>query len=277
MKKRRLLIFSIINLIATFLPYGLINMETNYFLWKDNRCFAPKSPLILGILNGINIINAITIYVSAVSLLIVAIVCLNKNIIKEKIVKTLTVISVCANLFFCYHICEFLQYKYVNIGVLLAIVACIGIIISLSEFDKKNLLILGASLVLSLPTFVVRYRIDIEGPIEIIYYSVQTYFCSIYNNLIYGDISWITAIPSLMVIYYVIKSVACVLTNCVKKNRVVKILLGWMIIAFGLDVFIGILDNYKMNIFPTYPIAILLLGTYLHSEKKSNKVKQSEN
>ncbi len=200
MKKMLIAILSILNLLTTFLPYGLLSTGENYFLWKWHKMDDLKLERIREISDSVNTWNTIIIYITAILLLIssvVYMVCDNKII--AKIVKLMAVASICVNLFFCYHLYDAYIYKYMNIGVLFAISICISIIAFVSDFKKRSLLILSGAMILSFPSFVVMHKFDVESDIEAVPYSVQMYFFQLYKNIVIETDLWKKAIPSLVV------------------------------------------------------------------------------
>ena len=155
MKKMLIAILSLLNLLTTFLPYGLLSTGKNCFLWEWNKMDELLPERICKIVDSVNVWNTIIIYAIAVLLIISSVVYyLCDNEITTQIVKLIAMVSICANLFFCYHLYEYHVYKYVNIGVLHAIGLCVYIITLLSDFKKRALLILGVAILLTFPSFV---------------------------------------------------------------------------------------------------------------------------
>ncbi len=264
MKKMLIAILSILNFLTTFLPYGLLSTGKNCFLWKWHKMDELLPERICEIVDSINTGTTIAIYITAILLMVscaVYLVCDNK--ITAGIVKLIAVSSVCVNLFFCYHLYDYLVYKYVNIGVLLAIGLCVYIIILLSDFKKRSLLILGVAILLTFPAFIVRHQFDIEGSIYSIPYSVQMYFYTLYDNIKYGSDMWIHVIPSIVVIVITLVAVICAICNLRVRKMAVCLMIVGFVMAYRVDMQFALSGNYDIYLQYTYPLAVVMSLIYL--------------
>ena len=268
-KKQQILILSILNMLATFLPYGILSNGKNVFLWKQFGEIDEYQSATLTIIDVANKWSAFAVYASTFLLLCSAIiyfVCADDFTVK--IVKCFASVCMGTNLFFCYHIYEHYTYKYISVGALVAIALCAYMIMSLSGVRKRKILIVGVAILLTFPSFIVKHGFDIEASIEIIPYSLQMYFYALYSNWGTGDVAWIAVIPSLLVIATTIVAVISTLCEFKKKSISVYLMLVSCVIALAFDVLMLVLADDTMYILATYPIAIGLLVAYLILDKK---------
>lgn len=137
------------------------------------------------------------------------------------------------------------------------------LLLVLTDFKKKNLLILASVALLTFPSMIVNYRIDVEWKIESIPYSPQMFFYSLYDNIINGDIAYIAAIPSMLVVIMVLLTVVSTFCNFKCERGMVLFMIISCICSFMFEMYLKISFGSPIMITYTYIVAIILSIAYL--------------
>ena len=273
----KLLLLSFVNLIATFLPYGLVfeeyslYVEKNCYLWKmfsvDFEQY--KEYVIIDVINAINAIFIVTMAVIILLLSIVYVISDKKFL--EPIIKRYAIIAIVVNLIFSYNFTDELCYKMINVGMILAFLCDVFIVLMFTEFKKRNWLVLLSTLIISLPSMIIYYRIDIEGGIHSIPCSIQMYIHTFIRGLVYGNNPLWTAVPVFIMIVSVLLMTISVLGNLKCKNGFVVCSIISFVVMFVFEIVLATMEEISIIPTFTYVVAIVLLVTYLVIDKKESK------
>ncbi len=274
-KKIKLVLFTIIGLIGVFMPFGLTCYEytsvvyKNCYLWKPFNLELLDMYIVGKIIGVVNVLNVILIIaVAFFSVLYVV----KKNEYKEDVIKRLAIAQIALSLFFSYNVSEPFCYKFINIGMILVFVSNILIVVTLTEFNKANLLVLATSLLLTFPSMIVHYRVDIESDIQAIPCSTQMYTLMFISGIGDNYLLSLINIPALVMIALMLVTVVLVLGDNKHKNAFVLCLIISIIITFVLEIVLVILIESLMDLTYTYVVAIILLIIYLIINKKDKKI-----
>jgi len=278
-RKIKLLLLSITGLIATFLPYGLVckmyslKTDKNCFLWKmfDVDLEQYQEDVIVDVINAINAIFIVTMAVLVV--LLVILYAISEKKFLEPIIQWYAIIAIVVSLFFGYNYTKEGCYKYINIGFILVFLCNVLIVLAFTEFKKRNWLILATALILSLPSMLIYYVVDIEGGVDDIPCSSQTYIRSFVSGLVYEHNTWQTAIPTLVMILAILLMVIAVLGEFKYKNIFVLGSIISIMVTFIYEMRLVKRNELSVDLTYTYVISIVLLVLYLVIDKKE-KVRQ---
>lgn len=273
----KLLLLSFVNLIAVFLPYGFIskwylpNGDENCYLWKMFSVDLEQRQEYV-IIEAIYASNAIFVVTIAVLLVLLSVMyAISGKKFLEPIIKWYAIIAIVINLIFGYNYIEQRCYKYIHIGLILAFLCNTLIVIMLTEFKKSNWLILVTSLIVSLPSMIIYYRIDIEGSIYNVPCSIQSYIHSLVTGIVYKHNTWQTAIPILIMIISILLMVTAVLGEFKYKNVFVVGSIISIIVVFIYELELVKSEKLSVDLTFTYIVSIVLLIAYLVIDKKENK------
>ena len=151
---------------------------------------------------------------------------------------------------------------------------CNTLIVSVfTEFKKRNWLILVPSLIISLPSMIIYYRVDIEGGVSNILCSTQAYIRSLISVIVYGNESLTNAIPTLVMILAILLMVIAVLGEFKYKNIFVLGSIISIMVTFIYEMRLVKRNELSVDLTYTYVISIVLLVLYLVIDKKE-KVRQ---